>query len=91
MTGAPDDELGARILDLLHERFHVPREQLTEDAAFADDLHLSSFERIQLVFELEELLGVDIGETEARGIRSVRDIVTRARDWRGARAEGGPS
>lgn len=81
MTPPDEAQIPARVLDMLHERFRVPRERLSVEADLIQDLGLDSLDRIELVFELEQLFGVQITDEDARGVRTVSDIVERSRRW----------
>jgi acyl carrier protein len=53
-----------------------------------ESLALDSLDRITLLFELEDRLGVSIPDEEARGLRTVGDIVECVRRLKGAGAVG---
>ncbi|OFV79998.1 MAG: hypothetical protein A3D93_03840 [Acidobacteria bacterium RIFCSPHIGHO2_12_FULL_67_30] len=42
-----------------------------------DDLGMDSLDRVCLLFELEQAFDISIPETEAQGIQTVQDIITR--------------
>jgi acyl carrier protein len=46
------------------------------DSSF-DDLGMDSLDRVCLLFELEQAFDISIPETEAQGIQTVQDIITR--------------
>ncbi len=47
-----------------------------ESARLRDDLGLDSFAALELLFELEDLLGVRIAKTAAASFQTVGDVVT---------------
>ncbi len=47
-----------------------------ESARLRDDLGLDSFAALELLFELEDLLGVRIAKTAAMSFQTVGDVVT---------------
>jgi acyl carrier protein len=49
---------------------------LTEATKLRDDLGLDSFAALELVFELEELVGVRISQEAASSFQTVGDVVT---------------
>ncbi len=48
---------------------------LAESARLRDDLGLDSFDALELLFELEDGLGVRIGKTAAMSFQTVGDVV----------------
>lgn len=48
----------------------------SESASLRDDLGLDSFAALELLFELEDRLGVRIARTAAQSFRTVGDVVT---------------
>jgi acyl carrier protein len=53
-----------------------PPAALSESARLRDDLGLDSFAALELLFELEDGLGVRIGKSAAMSFQTVGDVVT---------------
>lgn len=81
MNPVDEEQITERVLAMLHERFRVPQERLRAEADLVTDLGLDSLDRIEMVFELENLFGVQITDEDARGVRTVQDVVARSRKW----------
>lgn len=61
--------------DAAVEVLSVDESQVTEQAAFGDDLDADSLDLVELVMAVEDRLGVSIGEDELGDVRTVGDAV----------------
>lgn len=68
-------ELAKRVKDIIVEELSVDGDQVTEDAAFVDDLGADSLDTVELVMKLEEEFDIEIPDEDAAGIRTVGDAV----------------
>ncbi len=85
-----DDELRATIRELIIEMAPARPEEPTADLLLVDDLGYSSLSALELVFALEDELGVDlIGEGDASYITTVRALEDHVLDL--IRAEQAPA
>ena len=53
------------------EVLQVPKEKVTKEASFADDLDADSLDLVELVMALEETFDVSVEETELEGIETI--------------------
>lgn len=61
--------------DAAVEVLSVDESQVTEQAAFGDDLDADSLDLVELVMAVEDRLGVSIGEDDLGDVRTVGDAV----------------
>lgn len=69
-------EIEKKVKEVLERNLNVNKKKLTLDSSLVDDLGMDSFTSIELVFELEEKLGIDIPEEDARKLITVGDVVS---------------
>jgi acyl carrier protein len=69
------DELFEKIKGVIVEQLGADEDDVTEDAAFVDDLGADSLDIVELVMALEEEFGVSIPDEQAEKIKTVGDAV----------------
>jgi acyl carrier protein len=69
------DELFEKIKGVIVEQLGADEDDVTEDAAFVDDLGADSLDIVELVMALEEEFGVSIPDEQAEKIKSVGDAI----------------
>ena len=67
------DELFEKIKGLIVENLGVDEDKVTLDSSFRQDLHADRLDTYELVFAIEEALGVKIPDDVANGFETVRD------------------
>ena len=72
----PDRPTFERVKRIMVEHFGVEEERITRTALLVEDLELDSLDWIELVVLLERQTGQEIGEGEAKGIRTVEDLLS---------------
>jgi acyl carrier protein len=71
-----------RVIDQLREVFdrvtdgRLACSTIQEEAHITQDLGLSSLELLEFRFELESVWNVNVNDEQARGLQTVRDVVT---------------
>ena len=73
MTAATDFE---QFRTLISEQLEVPRDDVTPDKAFIEDLSADSLDVVELVMLLEETYGFSITDDEAEKLRTVGEAWT---------------
>jgi acyl carrier protein len=68
-------EVLAKLADFLEELFEVPRESVTLDAKLYEELDLDSIDAVDLVVQLQNLIGRRINPDEFKAVRTVGDVV----------------
>ena len=71
----PNGATFERVKRIMVETFGVEEERVTRSARLVEDLELDSLDWIELVVLLERQTGHEIRESEAKGIRTVEDLL----------------
>ncbi len=64
-----------RVKKIIVDQLGVNEEQVTDDAAFIDDLGADSLDTVELVMALEEEFGMEIPDEEAEKISTVKAAI----------------
>lgn len=67
------DELFDKIQKLIAERLEIDESKITLDSSFRGDLGADSLDTYELVYAIEESLGVSIPDDKANEFETVRD------------------
>ncbi len=67
------DELFAKIQKLIAEKLEIDESKITMDSSFRGDLGADSLDTYELVYAIEEELGVSIPDEKANEFETVRD------------------
>jgi acyl carrier protein len=70
------DEIMDKVRSVIVEQLSVEEDDVTEDAAFIDDLGADSLDIVELVMALEEEFGISIPDEQAESIKTVGDAVS---------------
>jgi len=68
------DTLAERVIEIIAEAQHIPRERISLDSSF-EELGMDSLGSLSLVYELEEEFNISIPNEEAMMLRTVRQAV----------------
>lgn len=69
------DEILDKVRSVIVDQLNVEEDDVTEEAAFIDDLGADSLDIVELVMALEEEFGISIPDEEAENIKTVGDVV----------------
>ncbi len=64
-----------KVMDIVSEQLSVPREEITRESSFVDDLKADSLDVVELVMRFEDTFGVTIPDEDYEKIRTVGDAV----------------
>jgi acyl carrier protein len=64
-----------KLKEVLVEEFEVEEDEIRPDANFFTDLDLDSLDAIDLIVNMDKLLGVPLKSEDAQKIRTVKDFV----------------
>ncbi len=67
------DELFEKMKKLIAERLEVEEDKITLDSTFRQDLGADSLDTYELVYAIEEELGISIPDEKANEFETVRD------------------
>ena len=65
-----------KVKGIIVEQLGVDEDQVTDDAAFVDDLGADSLDQVELVMAFEEEFGLEIPDEDAEKITRVKDAVS---------------
>lgn len=64
-----------KIREIVVEQLGVDADQITVDANFIDDLGADSLDTVELIMAFEEEFDVEIPDTDAEKIKTVKDVI----------------
>ena len=64
-----------RIVTIIAEQLQIDEDQVTPDASFMDDLGADSLDTVELIMALEEEFDMEIPDSDAEKIRTVKDAL----------------
>ena len=64
-----------KILTIVSEQLDVPKEEITRESNFVDDLKADSLDVVELVMAFEDEFGVTIPDDDYEKLRTVGDAV----------------
>lgn len=70
-----ENEIFEMLKKIIVEELGSKEEDVTLDATFVDDLSADSLDIVELVMSIEEEFGIDIPDSTAEKITTVRDVV----------------
>jgi acyl carrier protein len=69
------DEILAKVKDIVAEQLEVDINDVKPEASFTNDLGADSLDTVELVMALEESFDIEIPDEAAEGIATVQDAV----------------
>ncbi len=69
------DELFEKVKKLIAEKLEVEEDKITLDASFRQDLGADSLDTYELVYAIEEEMGITIPDEKANEFETVKDAV----------------
>lgn len=76
MLNADRKEIETKVKEALAKELGIKIENITPDKKLVDDLGMDSFASVELMFDLEDKMGVDIPDSDAVNLKTVDDIIT---------------
>lgn len=64
-----------KVIDIVSEQLGIPKEDVTRDSSFVDDLKADSLDVVELVMEFEDEFGITIPDDDYEKIRTVGDAI----------------
>lgn len=65
-----------KVIGIVSEQLGVPKEEVTRDSSFVDDLKADSLDVVELVMEFEDEFGITIPDDDYDKIKTVGDAIT---------------
>lgn len=72
MTGT---EIEAKVVGIVSEQLHVPKEKVTREAHFINDLGADSLDTVELIMKFEDAFDLKIPDEAAEKIQTVGDAI----------------
>ncbi|ETA73361.1 acyl carrier protein [Ligilactobacillus equi] len=70
-----EQEVFAKIAEIIEERFEVSADKVTNELNFQNDLDADSIDIVEFVLELEDVFGAEISDEDAEQLHTVGDAV----------------
>ena len=67
--------VAAQVTDIVCDQLSVPREKVTPETSFVNDLGADSLDTVELVMELEERFDINIPDEDAEKIQTVGEAI----------------
>ena len=64
-----------KIRDIICEQFSKPKDSITLETSFYDDLSADSLDLFQIITEIEDAFGIEFSNEDAESIKTVGDAV----------------
>jgi acyl carrier protein len=71
-----EQEIDAKVKELICQQLEVSEDQLAPEASFVDDLKADSLAVVELVLALETEFNIEIPDEDTEKIRTVKDAIT---------------
>ncbi len=68
-------DLEQQVIEIVSEKLSVPKEEITLESSFVDDLKADSLDLVEMVMAFEDNLGVMIPDEDQEKIRTVGEAV----------------
>lgn len=68
-------DIAKRVKDIVAKQLNVDESKITDTSSFIDDLGADSLDTVELVMAFEEEFGIEIPDTAAEKILTVKDAI----------------
>ncbi len=72
---AERSEVADRIIEIVAEKMDKPKEEITEEKSFVNDLGADSLDTVELMMDIEDEFDISIPEEEAQKILTIGDAI----------------
>lgn len=74
-NGISDEEILARLRQMLHDTFEIEPARVTPSAHLFTDLELDSIDAVDLAIQVQDMTGTRIKPEDFKSVRTVGDVV----------------
>ncbi len=71
-----------KVIDVISEKLSIPKENITIEATFKNDLGADSLDIVEMIMSFEETFGIEIKDEDAEKIKTVQDAVNHIHESR---------
>ena len=64
-----------KVIEIVSEQLGVPKEEVSRESSFVDDLKADSLDVVELVMEFEDEFGITIPDDDYEKLRTVGDAI----------------
>ena len=64
-----------KVIGIVSEQLQIPKEEISREKSFVDDLKADSLDVVELVMEFEDEFELSIPDEEAEHIKTVQDAI----------------
>lgn len=68
-------DISAKVADIVCRQLDVPRDQITPQTSFINDLGADSLDQVELIMEIENEFDINIPDEDAEKIQTVGEAV----------------
>ena len=86
---ADQKAIADRIIEIVAEKMDKPKEEITEDKSFVNDLGADSLDTVELMMDIEDEFDVSIPEEEAQKIVTIGDAIKYVTEHAGNKSQKG--
>ncbi len=65
-----------KVIQLIADEMKIDTSKITMESIFVDDLNCDSLDLVELIMKIEDEFDIEIPEEEARGLKTVSDVVS---------------
>lgn len=70
-----EQDIEAKVIDIVAEQLGADRAKITRDTSFVDDLNADSLDTVELVMEFEDAFETSIPDDKAENIKTVGQAI----------------
>jgi acyl carrier protein len=70
-----EDEVLAKVTEILTRDFRIPAEKVTRDATFRGNMGMDSLDAVDLIYLLKKTFGLEVNIHAFRDLHAVKDVV----------------
>ena len=70
-----EQEIEAKVIDIVAEQMNAEREKITRETSFVEDLNADSLDTVELVMEFEDEFETSIPDDQAENIKTVGQAI----------------